>query len=700
MFAFPYLKNIRSGGRSARPEMSSIFKFLEVKNKAIYFVCIIVNLTLNLRSSLTLHTYDDQLGMAAVLDLPKLPDLPDLPDFKFVTPNITNNQVTFSKDPWTVVVIVSQGFDDMFRNWWYYYSKLNLTNMKVVMLAEDSVTFAKYSNQTDIDVWNTSFQSQPDSAVLNYDTPSYKKLVSRRPRHLRRILKVHPNIIYTDIDTVWLRDPRPYISGEYDFAGGLDDVIDGNPYYCTGFLVFRDTASSKRLLRTWQLALEKQNELNQPIFNRLVLEDKNARGYALSRLEFPSGDLYFDENEQEGVVVVHNNFIQGKDKKIRRFQRVGLWMEDEEKKKNVPFWKQITSQKQLLIKPTDANKTSIAIVTCTTAKQLTMNHSDFTDLSIVKFMLPSLLKTINLDDTKIEYHLFVGIDDDDYFWLDPHNQERLQDLSNSSILPIHFHSFPSIPNRIPFNLILQIAKDYGADYFVRINDDSEFVTNYWAQEAMQVLQSFEPPNVGVVGPTCEEGNTEILTHDMVHKTHMDIFCNEYYPEIFDNWFLDDWISKVYGEKRTKKLESWTMKHHIDHHGTRYKAIDFETGQTALFEELRKGRKTIKNWLISRFRGNRQYSGETPAIWIIRRIWIYFATSVTLMFFIIGFLMIVSLRLIVRKDYKATYLKTGNTALFKDFRKGKKTIKNWLFSRLRGTRLCPGETPATTLAKAM
>jgi len=187
--------------------------------------------------------------------------------------------------------------------------------MTVVMLAEDSVTLAAYSNQTEIDVWKTSFQSQPDSAALNYDTSSYKNLVSRRPRHLLRILEVHPNIIYTDIDTVWLGDPRPYISGEYDFAGGLDDVINGNPYYCTGFLVFRDTASSKRLLRTWQSALEKQNQLNQPIFNQLVLKDKNVKGYALSRLEFPSGNLYFDQNKQQGVVVVHNNFIQGKDKK-------------------------------------------------------------------------------------------------------------------------------------------------------------------------------------------------------------------------------------------------------------------------------------------------------------------------------------------------------------------------------------------------
>ena len=116
MLLSSYLKNTKFDARIARLDMSSIFKFFEMKKKAILPVCIIVALTFNLRASLTLRTDGDQVGMTA---------LPDLPDFKFVTRNLTKNQAQTSKDPWTVVVTVSQGFDDMFRNWWYYYSKLN-----------------------------------------------------------------------------------------------------------------------------------------------------------------------------------------------------------------------------------------------------------------------------------------------------------------------------------------------------------------------------------------------------------------------------------------------------------------------------------------------------------------------------------------------------------------------------------------------
>ena len=60
---------------------------------------------------------------------------------------------------------------------------------------------------------------------------------------------------------------------------------------------------------------------------------------------------------------------------------------------------------------------------------------------------------------------------------------------------------------------------------------------------VRVLGSFSPPNVGVVGPLCAEGNTLIMTHDFVHRTHLEIF-EHYYPPVFSDWWMDDWISKV------------------------------------------------------------------------------------------------------------------------------------------------------------
>jgi hypothetical protein len=64
--------------------------------------------------------------------------------------------------------------------------------------------------------------------------------------------------------------------------------------------------------------------------------------------------------------------------------------------------------------------------------------------------------------------------------------------------------------------MMAAAAEDGADYLYRINDDTEFVTP-WVGLALSALRGYSPPNVGVVGPICREGNTRIITHDLVHR---------------------------------------------------------------------------------------------------------------------------------------------------------------------------------------
>ena len=50
------------------------------------------------------------------------------------------------------------------------------------------------------------------------------------------------------------------------------------------------------------------------------------------------------------------------------------------------------------------------------------------------------------------------------------------------------------------------------------------------------------------GPTAVSSNT----HDFVHAMHLDIF-HEYYPGFLIDWWLDNWISKIYGPARSFRL---------------------------------------------------------------------------------------------------------------------------------------------------
>jgi hypothetical protein len=141
-------------------------------------------------------------------------------------------------------------------------------------------------------------------------------------------------------------------------------------------------------------------------------------------------------------------------------------------------------------------------------------------------------------------------------------------------------------NKIPFNALALVALNVGSDFFVRINDDSEFISNAWITKGINALESLNPRYVGVVGPACPDGNTKILTHDMVHRTHLRIF-GDYYPDVFENFFVDDWISSVYGSNRTIRVLSWIVRHHIYRQGTR---LEQESFSISIHQSLMESKK--------------------------------------------------------------------------------------------------------------
>ena len=238
----------------------------------------------------------------------------------------------------------------------------------------------------------------------------------------------------------------------------------------------------------------------------------------------------------------------------------------------------------------------VAIVLCSTSKGL--SNSKTREMALTSVFLPSLVATVERD--KFQYGVYVGIDADDPLFTRPRYIARVRSMFHN--LMIHFHAFPASPNRPPFNQILRVAFSSGADYIVRVNDDTEFSTRKWTTLAVEALSSFDPPNVGVVGPRVtgpENINHNILTHDMVHMTHMLIFDGVYYPEVFENQWLDDWITHVYSPSRKKTIEEWTVHHHTAHHGTRYNvntSIYF-----ALDSEINKGKMRLYQWLLQKSR---------------------------------------------------------------------------------------------------
>ena len=185
------------------------------------------------------------------------------------------------------------------------------------------------------------------------------------------------------------------------------------------------------------------------------------------------------------------------------------------------------------------NKTEIAIFIPTTTRN--KDQPDLASLSLMKIALPSISVTMEI---KYHYTVYVAIDEDDYL-------VNAQDMIAQRFCFVKVIGVKGGTFTDAINEIAEVAYDDNMTYFVRINDDTRFMTQNWTSVGIKTLLEFKPQNVGVVGPTCEEGNTKILTHDMVHRTHLDIF-GYYYSPVFENFWADDWITNIYKPNRSKK----------------------------------------------------------------------------------------------------------------------------------------------------
>lgn len=228
------------------------------------------------------------------------------------------------------------------------------------------------------------------------------------------------------------------------------------------------------------------------------------------------------------------------------------------------------------------------VAVCVCAKPV----GPFADTAISTLLVPSLERTVLQFERRVfNVSLYVGVDATDSGYA----EWIRTTLAVPAWLSVVVRTFPPT-GRIPFNEITHAAWAAGADYIVRVNDDTEFVTRMWLSQGVGALRRHTPSNVGVVGPTCNEGTTAIMTHDMVHKTHMEIFNGTYYPVAFNNWFVDDWITKVYAPGRSHQLKTWVVKHHIGKHGTRYTPVMHADHKVNT--AVKKGAAQIARWVAN------------------------------------------------------------------------------------------------------
>ncbi|ELT88348.1 hypothetical protein CAPTEDRAFT_185292 [Capitella teleta] len=223
-----------------------------------------------------------------------------------------------------------------------------------------------------------------------------------------------------------------------------------------------------------------------------------------------------------------------------------------------------------------SNRTSIAIgLAITTRDQefLSIDNLQYRT-PFLKTLLPTFCKSAS---SGFDYHFYVAFDLND-----PHLRQdeflmaihqcflsMVKELCVSSS-SFFLHFVQCNHNRSPSwaqNDAMMEAYMDGVDFYYRVNDDTQLLSPQWTEAFIEALAGFDPPNIGVVGPSHKGGNERILTYDFVHHSHIDIF-GLYYPRLFTDWWADNWMTKVYGSARTMKVPSVRVMHTLEA-GTRY-----------------------------------------------------------------------------------------------------------------------------------
>jgi len=249
------------------------------------------------------------------------------------------------KNNWVILLTINDGFYDFFINWLTHYRKLNLSpNQEVIVVAEDDTVFDRLLSDRRIP---TSFKIErsklksSDTEALDYESDSYKKMVSNRASILLDKLEDGLDIIYSDVDTAWLANPLQYVDDEFNKDSQVDVVAQTDdlphegtyPYYCTGFMAIKSNKRSIQFMKDWEVSLLEKPKLNQPIFNELLKGgNSDMKAQPLPHVQFPHGGSYYHgtESDRQKAVIFHNNYVIGHDVKKKRFRDYGLWLVNDE----------------------------------------------------------------------------------------------------------------------------------------------------------------------------------------------------------------------------------------------------------------------------------------------------------------------------------------------------------------------------------
>lgn len=278
----------------------------------------------------------------------RFPLLPSLPlSLESLLRLVADNNMTI------VLAMAGYSYKDMLMSWVCRLRHLLITNFVVCALDHDIYQFSILQG---LPVFKDSLA--PNNVSFNnchFGTECFQRVTKVKSRLVLQILKLGYNVLLSDVDVYWFQNPLPLLSsfGPAILAAQSDEYKETGPINLprrlnSGFYFAHSDASTIKAMEKIVKHAATSNLSEQPSFydtlcgeggthrvgdDRCVEPETNLTVYFLNRDLFPNGAYQglWEKKDvraacvKKGCLILHNNWISGRRKKLVRQVLSGLW---------------------------------------------------------------------------------------------------------------------------------------------------------------------------------------------------------------------------------------------------------------------------------------------------------------------------------------------------------------------------------------
>ncbi|XP_047043799.1 beta-arabinofuranosyltransferase RAY1 [Lolium rigidum] len=265
-----------------------------------------------------------------------------------------------------VLGVAGASYRDMLMSWVCRLRHLGVTNFVVCALDQETYEFSILQGlpvfRDTLPPKNVSFDN------CHFGTQCFKRVTKVKSRIVLKILRMGYNVLLSDVDIYWFHNPLQFLHslGPATFAAQTDEYNETGPINLprrlnSGFYYARSDHATITAMEMVVKHATKSNSSEQPSFydilcgkegvnrlgdDRCLERSTNLTIMFLNRDLFPNGayrGLWERRDvrsacKELGCFVIHNNWVNGRKKKLLRQMASGLWDYDPSSRMCLHSW--------------------------------------------------------------------------------------------------------------------------------------------------------------------------------------------------------------------------------------------------------------------------------------------------------------------------------------------------------------------------